>query len=64
MIDDLHVTHHTSVLQSIYHVYAVESSPTPRDFELLKPLFGSTICRAQTVVGRIRRVAGNDGKAP
>jgi hypothetical protein len=36
MIDDLLDAHHPALLENIYQVHAVEASPTPRDYELLK----------------------------
>ena len=53
VIDDILDAHHPAVFQNIYQIHAVESSPTPRDYELLKPLFAwapaDTIKRTLTV---------------
>jgi hypothetical protein len=53
VIDDRLDAHHPAVFANIYQAHAVESSPTPRDYDLLKPLFAwapaDTITRTLTV---------------
>ena len=59
MIGDILDAHHPAVFQSIYQGHAVESSPSPRDYELLKPLFAwapaDTIKRTLTVTTQYAR---------